>query len=542
LCADHFGSKLLLDERESRIMDMLKDARGLLLFFLFFLLVLIGCGGGSSTPTPTPMPTPNPTPTPTGTPFPNDQHLAQTPPVKMGTTGGNSTDSTTNGKTITCCSGTLGSLWLRGGTFFVLSNNHVLNKSDQGAVGDPITQPGLVDDSCGQQPSTLVAHLTQAAALKPTSISTTGACAGQPAPCGPAPSNVDAAIAAIVAGTVDTTGTILDLGPVGSTSIAPALPSSNLANPATVLANNEGVAKSGRSTGLTCSTLQAVGTTVSVVYNASCGGAAAFTSTFTNQVIINGGSFSSMGDSGSLIVTSDTARPIALLYGGNTTSTSANPIQDVINAFTSGGTPSVVGGGDHAVSCAAQAKGPSAPPAPSAGFSALSAQERQRVAAAQGKNASALMQDPAIRSVTAGASQDNAQEGALVIQVSGDTRSPIPAVIDGVRTRIVAATRTGLSPMPVLNTQDMDQAIAVKDDQAAALMSQAGGAIQGVGVGRSDDNPAEAAIVIYMLTGMERPAIPATLEGVRTKIVEGDRFRAFGWGKETAPATRCTKK
>src|SRR5215472_2965612 len=56
------------------------------------------CGGAS--------PTPTPTPTPTSTPFPNDQHLAQTAPVKMGTSGGNATD--TNGTF--CCSGTLGSL------------------------------------------------------------------------------------------------------------------------------------------------------------------------------------------------------------------------------------------------------------------------------------------------------------------------------------------------------------------------------------------------------------------------------------------------
>jgi hypothetical protein len=32
------------------------------------------------------------------------------------------------------------------------------------------------------------------------------------------------------------------------------------------------------------------------------------------------------------------------------------------------------------------------------------------------------------------------------------------------------------------------------------------------------------------------------LDGVRTKIVEGSRFKAFGWGKETKPVSRCTKK
>jgi hypothetical protein len=87
----------------------------------------------------------------------------------------------------------------------------------------------------------------------------------------------------------------------------------------------------------------------------------------------------------------------------------------------------------------------------------------------------------------------------------------------------------------------MGQAIAVKENHADKLMAQSGG-VQGVGVGRSSDNPAEPAVVIYVITGMDRPAIPAVLDGVRTRIVEGDRFRAFGWGRETAPTAKCTKR
>jgi hypothetical protein len=504
---------------------------------LVLLLGLIGCGG-NSTMSQSAL-TPTPTPAPTGTPFPNDQHLAQSPPVKMGTSGGNSTDSTTSGTKITCCSGTLGGLIMRGSSFFILSNNHVLDKSGQGTVGDPITQPGLVDDNCGQLPSTLVAHLTQAAALKPTTIITTGACAGQPAPCGPAPSNVDAAIAQVVAGTVDDSGTILDLGPAGSTSIAPAPPSATLASPPAVLAANEGVAKSGRHTGLTCSNLLSVSTAVSVQYDVACGGAFAFTAIFNNQVIVNGGAFSATGDSGSLVVTSDTARPVGLLYGGNSTSTSANPIQDVLNTFNNGTAPSVVGAGDHAVSCAPQTSAPAATLPSGATSAAFSPQERQRVAAVQQRHAAELMRDRAITSVEIGASDDSPGEGALVIRFAGATPPPIPQLIDGVRTKVVPA-QAGALRMPVLRAQDMDDAAAVKENHATELMAQPG--IQGVGVGRSDDNPAETAIVIYVLSGMPRPAIPAVLDGVRTKIVEGDRFRAFGWGKKQDPATKCKKK
>jgi hypothetical protein len=461
--------------------------------------------------------------------YPNDNHLSQAGAIKLGTTGGNSTDLVNNGTTITCCSGTLGSLVTRGGSLFILSNNHVLDKSGTGAVGDPIGQPGLVDNNCS--PGRVVANLTQAAPLKPSPC--TGVCTG------PSPSNVDAAIAAIVAGQVDTSGTILDLGPASSTSISDMPPSSTLAVPSAVLAANEGVAKSGRSSGLTCSNLQSVSTSVSVQYDSACGGATAFTATFANQVLVNGGSFSASGDSGSLIVTSDTARPVGLLYGGNSTSTSANPISDVLGAFQSGAnSATIVGGADHSVSCAPTASASASLPGPS--LAALSLEQQQRAIAVQERHASTLMQDPAIKSVTAGASKDSPGEAALLIHVSGTTRAPIPAVIDGVRTGIVSGAQQANGGVPLLNLRDIDESAAIKDAHASDLMSQSG--IQGVGVGRSDDNPAETAIVIYVISGVAHPAIPATIDGVRTKIIEGDRFRAFGWGKEKAPATKCVKK
>ncbi len=455
--------------------------------------------------------------------FPNDTHQAQVAPVKMGTSGGNVTDTSGN----FCCSGTLGALVTRGGVTFILSNNHVLAKSDNGTAKttDIISQPGLVDNNCAPGVNT-VAHFTAAAALKPTNGTN-----------GPAPSNVDAAIAQVVTGTVDGSGSILDLGAADATSIAAAPPSAALATPEAVLAANEGVAKSGRSTGLTCSNLQAINVTVSVDYATACGGAKAFTATFTNQVIVNGGSFSASGDSGSLVVTSDTARPLGLLYGGNSTSTSANPIQAVLGAFTNAsGTPAIVGlGSDHAVSCDPTASAPSTSQGPGISAAMLSAPEQQRAAAARQRNADRLMQDPAVVSVEAGASADNPREGAVVVTLSGAPQNAVPHVLDGVRTRVF---RLG-EGMPVLSMADLDQATAVKESHSS-LMEEPG--IQGIGVGRSSDDPAETAIVIYVLAGQPHPPIPALLGGVRTKIVEGDRFRAFGWGKETRPArAKCAK-
>jgi hypothetical protein len=161
------------------------------------------------------------------------------------------------------------------------------------------------------------------------------------------------------------------------------------------------------------------------------------------------------------------------------------------------------------------------------------------VTAARQQQAGRLMQDPAVSSVGIGASADNPGEGAVIIRLSGAPRRTIPQVLNGVRTRIVRA-QAAEGQLPLLGAGDLDYAASVKENHAAALMAQSG--VQGIGVGRSDDNPQETAIVIYVLTGVSHPQIPAVFEGVRTKIVEGDRFRAFGWGRETRPVPKCVKK
>ena len=313
-----------------------------LLFGVIVLIGAVGCGGGGSS---TVLPTPTPTPSQV---FPNDEQLAQTPPIKVGTSGGNANDLGAK----VCCIGTLGSLWTAPGIAnpVILSNNHVLDRSDKGVAGEAINQPLQVAcTATGAAPPLTVAHLTKGATLKPVA-NEPGKCGTSTAPlCGHAPSNVDAAIAEIVPGQVGLDGSILDLGPAGATSIAAAPPSNILGIPSL----GESVGKSGRTSGLTCSTIASVNTTVSIDYEATCGDTApAFASYFTGQVIINGGTFSKSGDSGSLVVDTATARAVALLYGGSPTDTVANPIQDVVTAFGANSPLSIVGGPDHAVSCA----------------------------------------------------------------------------------------------------------------------------------------------------------------------------------------------
>src|SRR5262249_58131274 len=131
--------------------------------------------------------------------------------------------------------------------------------------------------------------------------------------------NVDAALAATRAGDVTTTGEILAVG----------VPASSPATPTV----GRGVAKAGRTSGLTCASIASVNTNVRVQYQARCGQGKKFVISYTNQVLINSGSFSAGGDSGSLIVTSDTAQPVALLFAGSNTTTVGKPAGSIIRGL-----------------------------------------------------------------------------------------------------------------------------------------------------------------------------------------------------------------
>src|SRR6266568_6777843 len=122
-------------------------------------------------------------------------------PMQLGSSGGNNNDFDAHGNTIAdCCSGTLGSLIQDNlGHQFLLSNNHVLARSDHASVGDAVVQPGLIDNNCtpnGDGPGTLpVGALTSWLPLRS------------------ATTNADAAIAQVSSRSVDPTGRILELGP-----------------------------------------------------------------------------------------------------------------------------------------------------------------------------------------------------------------------------------------------------------------------------------------------------------------------------------------
>jgi hypothetical protein len=189
---------------------------------------------------------------------------------------------------------------------YILSNNHVLGAigptlcPNTAPAGTAVLQPGTLDIGYdpGADPTYQVGEVYQYVKLKLRYLSR---------------NTVDAAIA-----TTDSTKARAWIEGIGypSTTIGQAAP-------------GEPVTKSGRTTGVTTSTVESINAAVIVNYGSGCGRGVA---RFINQVII-GASFSDAGDSGSAILDSNTLEPVALLFAGSSTNTIGNPFDAVASAF-----------------------------------------------------------------------------------------------------------------------------------------------------------------------------------------------------------------
>lgn len=465
------------------------------------------------------------------TPNQNDEGT----PILLGTSGGNQKDTAPNGNTIFCCSGTLGSLVTRGGTQYILSNNHVLARLGKGTVtngstsGDNIIEPGLIDANCGFAPFNTVANLSEFYDIL----------------AGPLP-RIDAALAQPVPNGVNTDGKILLLGDTadGHNVPVPAAPHAGSGLPANNTLIARGVAKSGRTTGLTCSTILSVATNITVQYPKECGSSTTVSQSFSNQIDVMGGSFSSGGDSGSLIVTQDTADPVALLFAGSDQDTAGNPVADVLNYFKSGSNPvTFVGGDPH------QVIGCTLPVAPQSAIAALSRQTlastaMQSAIKIRDANAPQFLVRPEVRALGIGTSLDHPGQPAILFFVApGPTRSEIPSTIENVRTRIVEGERfaklgilsaeeshvaelAAIAPRAVYPISDSEflRAKTIHETNVNAWMKKP--AVQGFGIGSSADAPGEAAIVIFLVRGASHEPVPDTIDGIRTRIRESSPFIA----------------
>lgn len=457
-------------------------------------------------------------------------HQAQlTALMPLGSSGGNNNDFDLHGNTIAdCCSGTLGALLQDStGRQFLLSNNHVLARSDHAAVGDAIVQPGLIDNNCtpsGEGPGTIpVASLTAWLPLKSPQT------------------NADAAIAQVGSRTVDANGAILELGgkqPDGSLAAAPPGVSST-GGKGEIATLQMRVAKSGRTTGLTCGSISAVSLDVSVDYYRDCAETRPYlTKLFTNQVAMSGDRFSDAGDSGSLVVDTNNAEPVGLFFAGGTDTAGvghgvANPAPDVLNelgAQAGAGTSfSFVGTADHGVSCLNYGDGTVA----AAQATPLSDEQIQR--GQQAISAARQLVNPAtgILGVSMGKSSDHPGEAAAIVYVDENASASVPPSIDGVRTVVIAtnARAVSLGTAPLANNSGLlamrgaalNQAIAIKRRVARSLMAKTP-AFFGVGVGQSLDNPREAAVVVYLDRTRIPASLPQNIGGLRTRYIVMDRL------------------
>jgi hypothetical protein len=462
----------------------------------------------------------------------NQNQNAQSLPVKLGTSGGNADDK--NGRF--CCGGTLGSLLIRNGSFYILSNNHVLARSDQATLGEPISQPGIIETNCSTVGTQTVANLTSFVNLQAPGT------------------NVDAAIALIMPNAVDLTGNILMLGSTATGSTPdPGPPHQGRGILASV---GEHVAKSGRTTGLTCSSVSATNLSTSVTYQTLCNGGTSFTVKYSNQISVAGGGFSAGGDSGSLIVDEGTADPVALLYGGSDTDSVGNPVGDVLTALADqqGNQPSFVGtASTHPViGCTLAGAAVKAAARAAISVDAASIALAQR---AIDLHAPELLANPYISAVGVAASVDRPGEAAVLMVVNPRQEpTPLPATIEGVGTRIVAMenpTPHGIlefeAASRIVPTQDaftvsalgkteLERAKAVHAANVDELMKEPG--VQGVGVTSSADAPGEAALMIYLIRGEKHNAIPAVIDGLRTRVQETSRFTAGRRGQEPEQGCR----
>ena len=361
-------------------------------------------------------------------------------PIPLGVSSGNNLDYDQSGGQLSdCCGGTLGALVQdTSGNQFVLSNNHVLARSDQAFPGETIIHPGLIDNACtpfGYGPGT----------------SAVASLAGYPPLASPA-TNVDAALARPALGAVDPHGAILELGarqPDGTLAPAPPGTSSSAGRgqPPTL---GMTVAKSGRTTGLTCAPVTAIAVDVTIDYYSDCAETQhAFTRTFTNQVVISGASFSDAGDSGALVVDAATAEPVGLFFAGATDSNGieqaiASPAPDVLSALSAqvpgpaGPTAyTFVGAQDHPVACLAYSAAQ-----PRVVTALTAAALAQAIAVKQRHAAQLLKGNPAIFGIGVGQNPDNPAEAQIVLFVDRSRApGPLPTTLEGFRTRLVLMDR-----------------------------------------------------------------------------------------------------
>jgi hypothetical protein len=198
------------------------------------------------------------------------------------------------------------------GNVYVLSNNHVLAASNDAQLNDPAWQPGAHD---GGTSADSIGYLWSFKVIRFSRGNNT----------------MDAAIARSDVTNVDNATPADDGYGTPSELIYGDGNGDGVFDDKTALLGLD-VQKYGRTTGLTQGTITGVNATVTVCYEGYI--ICTKRAKFVDQLIIEPGTFSDGGDSGSLIVSIVGNHPVGLLFAGSSTQTIANRIDLVLNYFS----------------------------------------------------------------------------------------------------------------------------------------------------------------------------------------------------------------
>jgi hypothetical protein len=474
---------------------------------------------------------------------PLNNQASQNSTVELGTSGGNNNDFDTdaNGNILACASGTLGALVSdQSNNQYILSNNHVLAESDQANQNDAIIQPGLVDTGCtplsSSSPTTGIRAIASLKYWVPLIATNT---------------NVDAALATVASGAVDPQGGILSLGTPGSganAQLGTAPPAAGTGEVLTAANLSSGapiqVVKSGRTTGLTCSTVDSIANTVQISYFKDVSETLPYTTkTFTNQIGIPGSYFSDFGDSGALVVDASNAEPVGLFFAGAVDNAGngesfAHPITDVLTELSTQSQANgavqlqVVGGGKHSVSCLNY----DANTATAGAAIAVPAAAKAEATAIASTAGSALVDSSrGILGVAAGSSTDQPGRAAVIVYVDPSRPFPaIPQTLQGLPTVVIPSTAaqvaSGTAPRMLavrpgihLPQATLNAAVAIHDQYASQIMADP--AFFGVGVTQSQDDPSQAALLVFVDIAKTPRSQPATIGGLRVRYKPLHRIR-----------------
>lgn len=224
-------------------------------------------------------------------------------PVPIGVSTGNAGECSAG--TISCRIKITGGLLGAGVTnYYALSNNHVFALENNALLDSTLLQPGRYDTGCSTSSSNAIGTLSWKQDIQ-FGVN----------------NQVDAALALTSKAKVGMATPADGYGVPNHVTVAAAL--------------NQKVQKYGRTTGLTTGKVTAINATVNVGYTAG-------TATFTGQVIAaptRGTGFIKSGDSGSLMVTNNSAKnPVGLLFAANSNGTYciASPINTVLQRIAVG--------------------------------------------------------------------------------------------------------------------------------------------------------------------------------------------------------------